>query len=203
MKQPYNKFSNIEYEQVPKENKTITIKAPTESKEKEPKFETVPINKKEQDKPKTPRKSEPFIGPGRGRIEANIMCYDSSERKVAIHEFSTFADARNFLGLKAIGNNIEKASESGKPYKGFWWKTENIVYPEKVIKKQKSKKEAPIVAEIKDKKNTVKVETPIIPIETLSKNNNKEHKQQQLIIEEDIFLHSDDKKKVVNETYRS
>ena len=24
MKQPYNKFSNIEYEQVPKENKTIT-----------------------------------------------------------------------------------------------------------------------------------------------------------------------------------
>ena len=85
--------------------KTEEIKVAEVKKDKE--NNSIKKEKKEK-KPK-----ERLIGPGRGRKTAKILCFETPDRKNPIQEFTTFADARYFLGVKSVGTSLEKASETG------------------------------------------------------------------------------------------
>ena len=144
-------------------NNTLVIQVPTTSetstKDEEPKVIKVDLakpkdnkTKKTETKSKT-KNTEPLVGAGRGRITAKILCFDSPDRKNPIKEFNTFADARVFLNVKSVGDSLERASETGKPSRGYWWIVQDISKPQPKAKKEDKKVE-------KDVKVTVETESP-------------------------------------------
>ena len=59
---------------------------------------------------------------------ANIKCYRDKERIDLVAEFKSFPEVREFLNVKSVGDSLEKASESGKPSRGYYWRVENLRY---------------------------------------------------------------------------
>lgn len=59
---------------------------------------------------------------------ADIKCYCDKERTDLKAEFKTFRDARNFLGVKRLGESLEKASETGRLAFGYYWDVGPIEY---------------------------------------------------------------------------
>ena len=53
---------------------------------------------------------------------ADIKCYCDKERTDLVAEFKTFPDARKFLGVKRLGESLEKASETGRLAFGYYWR---------------------------------------------------------------------------------
>lgn len=102
-------------------------------------------------KEKEQSEKQPYVGPGRGRITALIKCFTDPERTKLVKEFTTIADARNFLGVKAVGNSLERASETGKISRGYYWTLEEIDLPAPPTKKQ-------LKQQNKNKKKEIKVE---------------------------------------------
>lgn len=134
---PYEKNNKVKETPQEQENQnkqettTLVIEVPhTINKEKSndtPKVIKIDTSKKKNEKSKTETKnSKPIVGAGRGRLTAKIQCFDSPERKTPIKEFNTFADARVFLNVKSVGNSLERASETGKPSRGYWWIVSDI-----------------------------------------------------------------------------
>lgn len=59
---------------------------------------------------------------------ADIKCYRDKERTDLVAEFKSFPEVREFLNVKSVGDSLERASESGKPSRGYYWRVENIRY---------------------------------------------------------------------------
>ena len=59
---------------------------------------------------------------------ADIKCYRDKERTDLVAEFKSFPEVRKFLNVKAVGDSLERASESGKPSRGYYWRVENLRY---------------------------------------------------------------------------
>lgn len=59
---------------------------------------------------------------------ANIKCYMDKERTDLVAEFKSFPEVREFLNVKSVGDSLERASESGKPSRGYYWRIENLRY---------------------------------------------------------------------------
>jgi hypothetical protein len=75
---------------------------------------------------------------------ADIKCYRDKERTDLVAEFKSFPEVRKFLNVQAVGDSLERASESGKPSRGYYWRVENLRYGdrsemnmESVVKKHK------------------------------------------------------------------
>lgn len=84
------------------------------------------------------------MGKDVGTVElADIKCYRDKERTDLVVEFKSFPEVRKFLNVKAIGDSLERASESGKSSRGYYWRVENIRYESRsdlnmqVVEKQK------------------------------------------------------------------
>ena len=52
---------------------------------------------------------------------ADIKCYRDKERTDLVAEFKSFPEVRKFLNVQAVGDSLERASESGKPSRGYYW----------------------------------------------------------------------------------
>lgn len=65
---------------------------------------------------------------GRTACLADIKCYRDKERTDLVAEFKSFPEVREFLNVKSVGDSLEKASESGKPSRGYYWRVENLRY---------------------------------------------------------------------------
>ena len=50
------------------------------------------------------------------------------ERTDLVAEFKSFPEVRKFLNVQAVGDSLERASESGKPSRGYYWRVENFRY---------------------------------------------------------------------------
>lgn len=59
---------------------------------------------------------------------ADIKCYRDKERTDLVAEFESFPEVRKFLNVQAVGDSLERASESGKPSRGYYWRVENLRY---------------------------------------------------------------------------
>ena len=59
---------------------------------------------------------------------ADIKCYRNKERTDLVAEFKSFPEVRKFLNVQAVGDSLERASESGKPSRGYYWRVENLRY---------------------------------------------------------------------------
>ena len=59
---------------------------------------------------------------------ADIKCYRDKERTDLVAEFKSFPEVRKFLNVQAVGDSLERASESGKPSRGYYWRVENFRY---------------------------------------------------------------------------
>lgn len=59
---------------------------------------------------------------------ADIKCYRDKERTDLVAEFKSFPEVRKFLNVQAVGDSLERASESGKPSRGYYWRVENLRY---------------------------------------------------------------------------
>lgn len=59
---------------------------------------------------------------------ANIKCYRDKERTDLVAEFKSFPEVKEFLKVTNVGTSLEKASESGKPSRGYYWRVENLRY---------------------------------------------------------------------------
>ncbi len=59
---------------------------------------------------------------------ADIKCYRDKERTDLVAEFKSFPEVRKFLNVKSVGDSLERASESGKPSRGYYWRVENLRY---------------------------------------------------------------------------
>ena len=118
---------------------------------------------------------------GKGRLMARIQCFDSPERKKPIHEFSSFVDAKKFLGVKNVGTSLERASETGKPSRGYWWRVDNIGYENKGTPNNEEIK--------KDKVVGLNEEILISPPENQkeNKNNEDDNNEDTIDIFEDIL----------------
>ena len=55
-------------------------------------------------------------------LKANITVYSDPQRTQVIATFDTFAQAKVWLGVTNVGTSLERASETGKPSRGYWWK---------------------------------------------------------------------------------
>lgn len=55
-------------------------------------------------------------------LKANITAYSDPQRTQVIATFDTFAQAKIWLGVTNVGTSLERASETGKPSRGYWWK---------------------------------------------------------------------------------
>ena len=137
--------------------KTEEIKVAEVKKDKE--NNSIKKEKKEK-KPK-----ERLIGPGRGRKTAKILCFETPDRKNPIQEFTTFADARYFLGVKSVGTSLEKASETGKPSHGYWWTVIEMDISSEDIKPKKenaTKTKKNVVSDVED----VLITPPVLAVES-------------------------------------
>lgn len=77
---------------------------------------------------------------------ADIKCYRDKERTDLVAEFKSFPEVKEFLKVTNVGTSLERASESGKPSRGYYWRVENLRYGarpemnmESVIKNRESK----------------------------------------------------------------
>ena len=77
---------------------------------------------------------------------ADIKCYRDKERTDLVAEFKSFPEVKEFLKVTNVGTSLERASESGKPSRGYYWRVENLRYGarsemnmESVIKNNESK----------------------------------------------------------------
>ncbi|EKY26715.1 McrB family protein [Clostridium celatum] len=59
---------------------------------------------------------------------ADIKCYRDKDRTDLVAEFKSFPEVRRFLNVQAVGDSLERASESGKPSRGYYWRVENLRY---------------------------------------------------------------------------
>ena len=59
---------------------------------------------------------------------ADIKCYRDKERTDLVAEFKSFPEVRKFLNVQAVGDSLERASESGNPSRGYYWRVENLRY---------------------------------------------------------------------------
>ena len=59
---------------------------------------------------------------------ADIKCYRDKERTDLVAEFKSFPEVRKFLNVQAVGDSLERASETGKPSRGYYWRIENLRY---------------------------------------------------------------------------
>ena len=59
---------------------------------------------------------------------ADIKCYRDKERTDLVAEFKSFPQVRKFLNVQAVGDSLERASESGNPSRGYYWRVENKRY---------------------------------------------------------------------------
>lgn len=59
---------------------------------------------------------------------ADIKCYRDKERTDLVAEFKGFPEVREFLNVKSVGDSLERASETGKPSRGYYWRVENLRY---------------------------------------------------------------------------
>lgn len=59
---------------------------------------------------------------------ADIKCYRDKERTDLVAEFKSFPEVREFLNVKSVGDSLERASETGKPSRGYYWRVENLRY---------------------------------------------------------------------------
>ena len=59
---------------------------------------------------------------------ADIKCYRDKERTDLVAEFKSFPEVREFLNVKSVGTSLERASETGKPSRGYYWRVENLRY---------------------------------------------------------------------------
>ena len=137
--------------------KTEEIKVAEVKKDKE--NNSIKKEKKEK-KPK-----ERLIGPGRGRKTAKILCFETPDRKNPIQEFTTFADARYFLGVKSVGTSLEKASETGKPSHGYWWTVIEMDISSEDIKPKKenaTKTKKNVASDVED----VLITPPVLAVES-------------------------------------
>ena len=55
-------------------------------------------------------------------LKANITAYSDPQRTQIVATFDTFAQAKIWLGVTNVGTSLERASETGKPSRGYWWK---------------------------------------------------------------------------------
>lgn len=83
---------------------------------------------------------------------ADIKCYRDSERTDLVAEFKSFSEVRKFLNVKALGTSIERASETGRPSRGYYWKVENMRYGSRIelnmeIETSIQKEKAPVISE--------------------------------------------------------
>lgn len=164
---PYDKNTRKKKEYT--NNNTLIIQVPNtnEISQEKQKTETVKVkldknNKSKKNETKSKNK-EPLTGAGRGRITAKILCFDSPDRKTPIKEFSTFADAREFLNVKSVGDSLERASSTGKPSRGYWWIVDDIVKPTKSKDKNSKEKEDVEIKVIKQDEDVPKEEIIITP----------------------------------------
>lgn len=61
-------------------------------------------------------------------VVGDITCYKDKERTKVVAKFKSISDTRKFLGVKAVGNSLERASETGNASRGYYWKLENMKY---------------------------------------------------------------------------
>lgn len=59
---------------------------------------------------------------------ADIKCYRDKERTDLVAEFKSFPEVREFLNVKSVGTSLERASKTGKPSRGYYWRVENLRY---------------------------------------------------------------------------
>ena len=59
---------------------------------------------------------------------ADIKCYRDKERTDLVAEFKSFPEVKEFLKVTNVGTSLERASESGKPSRGYYWRVENLRY---------------------------------------------------------------------------
>ena len=55
-------------------------------------------------------------------LKANITAYSDPQRTQIVATFDTFAQAKIWLGVTNVGTSLERASDTGKPSRGYWWK---------------------------------------------------------------------------------
>lgn len=118
---------------------------------------------KKEEKEKKPK--ERLIGPGRGRKTAKILCFETPDRKNPIQEFTTYADARYFLGVKSVGTSLERASETGKASHGYWWtviETDISAEDIKPKKENTTKTKKNVVSDVED----VLITPPVLAVES-------------------------------------
>lgn len=65
---------------------------------------------------------------GRTACLADIKCYRDKERTDLVAEFKSFPEVKEFLKVTNVGTSLERASESGKPSRGYYWRVENLRY---------------------------------------------------------------------------
>ena len=174
------------YEEKKLKQETLLIKIPTtvEKKEKEePKVIKIDINqsknKTEKGKKSETKKKEPLVGAGRGRLTAKIQCFDSPERKVPIKEFNTFADARIFLNVKSVGTSLERASETGRPSRGYWWIVRDIGKPNTTKEVEIPKQQEKLVEEPKNTEKEIQ-EEPFVTPPVMKKPRKKKQKEEDI-----------------------
>lgn len=91
-----------------------TVKTPATAKEtkvvKKVVVETCKGNKKE------------FNEISNRALKAKITAYSDAQRTQIVKEFSSFVEAKRWLEVANLGTSLERASETGKPSRGYWWR---------------------------------------------------------------------------------
>ena len=58
------------------------------------------------------------------KLLADITWYSDKERTKVVKIFKSFKEVREWLGVKAVGNSLENASEKGTLSRGYYWRVE-------------------------------------------------------------------------------
>ena len=54
-------------------------------------------------------------------IKAKITAFSDPQRTQIVQEFGSFVEAKKWLKVTNVGNSLERASETGKMSRGFYW----------------------------------------------------------------------------------
>ena len=54
-------------------------------------------------------------------IKAKITAFSDPQRTQIVKEFGSFVEAKKWLKVTNVGNSLERASETGKMSRGFYW----------------------------------------------------------------------------------
>lgn len=55
-------------------------------------------------------------------LKAKITAYSDAQRTQIVKEFSSFVEAKRWLEVSNLGTSLERASDTGKPSRGYWWR---------------------------------------------------------------------------------